>query len=517
MGKVIWKSTGEIKDGGSEQGESLWVRKEYRKESVDVNTESGEPKNQNLSVDVAVIGAGLVGILTAYKLMMAGKKVVVLERSEVGDGATKNTSAKITSQHDLIYDKLIKAKGKERAKEYAMANERAIFQYKEVIDNLDIDCGYEVLPSYIYTLDNEDKIRKEAEAARELGISAQFTKDVNLPFDVKAAVKFARQAQFNPLRFLDRLSKEVTVYNNEEITEIKDNGMITTRRGKIKAESVVIASHYPFINRTGYYFLKLHQERFYVNALKGWHKGENDSLGGMYLDGDPNGFSFRSYEGLLLLGTGGHRTGQTNPIDAYKKLEEARDNWYPSASIECAWSNQDCMTPDGVPYIGKYSSKLPRFYVATGFNKWGMTSSMAAATILRDAICKMDSPYKKVFYPQRLMLSGTKKMLQDTSIITVNLLSEKLKISSGQLDSIEQGGAGIIKQDGRKLGVYRDKEDQYYYVTTKCPHLGCSLAWNQNELTWDCPCHGSRFDYEGRLINNPATRDVFDSVCKRRS
>lgn len=514
--ETIWNENGTFESSGKERGESLWIQKQYRYEGQEGGEKVTRPSLQGeISTEVAVIGAGLAGVLTAYLLQQQGISVVVLECQEAGSGITKNTTAKVTSQHNLIYHKLMMYKGPERAWEYAAANQKAIEKYEEIINLLKIDCDFQRLPNYIYSLDNEVRIRQEVDAARKIGLPAVLIKETTLPFQVKAAIRFDRQAQFHPLKFLDAVAKTLTIYENTRVTEMKNDGLIITENGRVKAKSIVITTHYPFINVPGYYFFKMHQERQYVAALEGEDINRTARLDGMYLDADPNGFSFRNYKDYLILGGGTHRTGEYQPPDAYKVLEEAARRWFPNANIKYTWSNQDCMTPDSIPYIGRYSSITPNIYVATGFNKWGMTSSMVSAMIIGDMIMSRDNEFHKVFYPRRLMFSGSRVFVKDAAIITKSLLSEHLKISRDRLKEIEPGKAGIVMRGGEKIGVYRDNEDKYYFVTTKCPHLGCSLEWNQNELTWDCPCHGSRFDYTGKLINNPAMRDVFDA-CQRK-
>jgi len=502
--ETIWKENGTFEQSGIELGESLWVRPGVSRPSL----------QGDITTEIAVIGAGMAGILTAYLLQERGCQVVVLECKEAGSGITKNTTAKVTSQHGLIYHKLVTYKGEERAWEYAMANQKAVEKYEEIVSDLGIDCDFQILPNYIYTLDNEQRIKQEVEAARKLGLPAVMTKEVMLPFRVKAAARFEHQAQFHPLKFLDMIAKKLTIYENTRVTEVNNSGLITTDKGRVRAKSIVVATHYPFINVPGYYFFKMHQERQYVTALEGNDILTTGKLDGMYLDADPQGYSFRNYKDYLILGSGNHRTGKYKPLDAYAKLEEAAKRWYPNSHSRYAWSNQDCMTPDSIPYIGRYSAITPNIYVATGFNKWGMTSSMVSAMLITDMILVGKSEYQKVFYPRRLMMSGSKKFLEDAAIITISLLSEHLKVVRNSLNEIAPGKAGTIIKDGQKLGVYRDKKDKYYFVSTKCPHLGCSLEWNQNELSWDCPCHGSRFDYRGNLISNPAMRDVFDA-CQR--
>lgn len=514
---TIWKENGTFERNGQERGESLWIQKQFRYDGQERESRPKRPPLQGeINLEVAVIGAGLAGILTAYLLQERGISVAVIECKEAGSGITKNTTAKITSSHNLIYHKLMMYKGEARAWEYAAANQRAIEMYEEIIAKLEIDCDYQIMPNYIFTLDNEMKIKQEVEAARKVGLPAVLTKETTLPFPVKAAVRFDHQASFHPLKFLDAVADKVKIYEHTRVTEVQSNGLIITDQGRINAKSIVIATHYPFINVPGYYFFRMHQERQYVAALEGEDIDKKARLDGMYLDADPQGFSFRNYKDFLILGGGSHRTGEYNPLDAYGKLEQTAKEWYPNATIKYTWSNQDCMTPDSIPYIGRYSVNMPNIYVATGFNKWGMTSSMVSAMIITDLITDRKNEYQNVFNPRRLMLSGSRVFLKDAAIITVSLLSEHLRIPHDKLNEIEQGKAGVVLKDGQRIGVYRQSENQYFFVSTKCPHLGCSLEWNQNELTWDCPCHGSRFDYRGNLINNPAMRDVFDSCQRKR-
>lgn len=514
--RKIWKENGTFESSGKERGESIWIQKQFRYKQEDED-ESTKPSLQgDISTEVAVIGAGLAGVLTAYLLQERGIQTVVLECQEAGSGITKNTTAKVTSQHGLIFKKLITYKGVDRAREYALSNQLALEKFEEIVNQLEIDCDYEILPNYIYTLDNELKIKQEVEAAKKLGLPASFTKETTLPFQVKGAIRFERQAQFHPLKFIDAVAKRLTIYEHTRVTEIRTGGLIITDKGSVRAKSIVIATHYPIINVPGYYFFKMHQEREYATAIEGQDIINKAQLNGMYRDADPDGFTFRRYKDYLIFGSGKHRSGAYNPIDSYARIEAAAKKWYPDSNIKYAWSNQDCMTPDAIPYIGKYSVNTQNIYVATGFNKWGMTNSMVAGMIISDMITGKKNDYYKVYNPRRLMLSGSGVFLKDAAIITKSLLKEHMKIPHDKFSDIKVGKAGVINHDGERYGVYREAEDKYYFITTKCPHLGCSLEWNQNELTWDCPCHGSRFDFRGNLISNPAMRDVFDSCQRKR-
>ncbi|EHK2347183.1 FAD-dependent oxidoreductase [Clostridium perfringens] len=462
-----------------------------------------EALNKDIKTDVLVIGAGIAGILTAYMLKQNGRDVVLIDAAEIASGNTKNTTAKITSQHDLIYSKLITEFGEEKARQYAKANELAIKKYKEIIEDKRIECDFEEKPAYVYSLNEVDVLKEEVEAAKKLGIDAEFVQEANLPFKINGAVKFNNQAQFNPLKFLKGISNELVIYENTRALEIKEN-LVVTSGGNITANNIVVATHYPIMNTPGYYFMKMHQERSYVLAL------ENTSeIDGMYIDLNKEGYSFRTYNNLLLLGGISHRTGENEEGGSYDELRKVAKRLYPKAKEKYYWSAQDCMTIDGIPYIGRYSSETPNIYVATGFNKWGMTSSMVSAMIISDMILEKENDFSEIFSPRRFDLSLSINNIANDLIETAkNFIVQKVYIPSSEIEHIKNGHGGIIEYNGEKVGVYKNKEGKEFFVSTKCTHLGCQLSWNADELTWDCPCHGSRFDYKGRLIGSPATKDL---------
>ncbi|WP_415298026.1 FAD-dependent oxidoreductase [Clostridium perfringens] len=464
-----------------------------------------EALNKDIKTDVLVIGAGIAGILTAYMLKQKGRDVVVIDAAEIASGNTKNTTAKITSQHDLIYSKLITEFGEEKARQYAKANELAIKKYKEIIEDKRIECDFEEKSAYVYSLNEVDVLKEEAKVAKNLGIDAEFVQEVNLPFKIKGAVKFNNQAQFNPLKFLKGISNELVIYENTRALEIKEN-LVVTSGGNITANNIVVATHYPIMNAPGYYFMKMHQERSYVLAL------ENTSeIDGMYIDLNKEGYSFRTYNKLLLLGGISHRTGENEEGGSYDELRKVAKRLYPKAKEKYYWSAQDCMTIDGIPYIGRYSSETPNIYVATGFNKWGMTSSMVSAMIISDMILEKENDFSEIFSPRRFDLSLSINNIANDLIETAkNFIAQKVSIPSSEIEHIKNGHGGIIEYNGEKVGVYKNKEGKEFFVSTKCTHLGCQLSWNADELTWDCPCHGSRFDYKGRLIGSPATKDLVE-------
>lgn len=459
--------------------ESLW--------SKTTQLSKHETLSDDFRVQNVVIGAGIAGLLIAYLLQEKGQEVIVLEANEVASGQTQNTTAKITSQHGLIYHDMIKNSGKERAKGYAEANEAAIYKYREIITKEGIACHFEELPSFLYSVEEEgtQKLKQEAEAARELGIKAKYLDGeeiTELPFEVTGAVRFDHQAQFHPLEFIQEIAKKLTIYEHTNVLEV-DDYMVLTDKNVIVADNIIFATHYPFLIAPGYYFLRQHQSRSYALALEG--KDVPKRLKGMYYSIDRDGLSFRCADGKVILGGSSHRTGKYGAkkitdtgIDktGFSHLKQKAITCYNEAKIAAQWAAQDCMPHDKIPFIGRFSRKMEHWYVATGFQKWGMTSSMVAAMIISDMIVGKENPYMEVFAPQRLLLkAGSKDFLIDVG------------------ESI----CGLTK------GVFVKKD-------RKCRHMGCALIWNEDEGTWDCPCHGSRYSKDGKLIDNPAQKNLKD-------
>ncbi len=411
----------------------------------------------SIKTDVLIIGGGMCGILCAYFLKQRGIDYILAEANTIASGVTKNTTAKITSQHGLIYTKLIHDYGSEKAKMYLAANEDALHEYKKICKK--ISCDFEEKSAYTYSMTDSKKIEDEVNSVNSLGFKAEFREKLELPFDTHGAICFENQAQFDPLKFLSEISKDLNIYENTFIRDISPN-CATADSGEIFADRIIVCTHFPFINRHGSYFLKLYQHRSYVSALS-----NAQTLNGMYVDEDISGMSFRTQGNLLLVGGGSHRTGKDG--GSWKELDSFAKIYYPKSKTMYQWSTQDCMSLDSVPYIGRYSRRTPNLYVATGFNKWGMTSSMAGAKILCDMVTDKHNDLAEVFSPQR-------------SILKPQLLFNGMEAAKNLLTP----------------------------TSKRCPHLGCALKWNKYEHSWDCPCHGSRFEKDGTLIDNPATGDA---------
>ncbi len=410
----------------------------------------------DISTDVLIIGGGIAGILCAHALCERGVDYALVEADRICSGITADTTAKVTYQHGLIYDRIIKTYGREYAEMYLAAGRDALKEYRKLSEQ--IDCELEEKSSYVYSLSDTRKIEQELAALDKLGADAKLVKKLCLPLDTVGAVRIDRQAQLNPLKLLYGISRQLNIYESTKVLELAD-GLAITNRGKIRAKKIIIATHFPMLNKHGMYFLKLYQHRSYVLAL------ENAAdVDGMYIDESGRGLSFRNHGSLLLLGGGSHRTGKRG--GGYSELARFASNNYKQSREICRFATQDCMTLDGIPYIGRYSSKTENLYVATGFNKWGMTSAMSAALILADMVEGKRKDYAPVFSPQRSILHP--QLLVNVAESLLNILTP---------------------------------------TVPRCPHMGCALKYNKEEHTWDCPCHGSRFTESGKLIDNPATDD----------
>lgn len=472
--------------------ESIWSQYPLRKRSE---------LQGDLETEIAVIGAGMAGILTAYLLQKAGHRAVVLEAARIAGGQTRNTTAKITAQHGLIYQKLTAEQGTEEARLYAEASSEAVQAYRHIVEEKNIDCDFEEQSAYVYG-NHVSALKAEAEAARKLGLPASFTEHVPLPVSAAGAVRFSGQAQFHPLKFIGALAEELEIYENTPVRTVEDT-LLQTDHGAVQAKHIVFACHYPFVNFPGMYFARMHQERSYVLALE--HAAD---VHGMWIGAEKNGYSFRYYGNLLLLGGEGHRTGESSRGGRYAALERKAQEWFPESRVVARWSAQDCITPDSIPYIGRYADTRPNWYVATGFQKWGMTGSMVSAQLLRDLICGAENPYVSLFDPGRFDLSMVDGVMAEGGQAVKGLARRLFRLPEETAREIPAGHGGIVLLDGEKVGVYKEENGTLHTVDVRCPHLGCQLEWNPDEKSWDCPCHGSRFDFRGKLLSGPAQEDI---------
>ena len=523
---------------------------------------------QNIKTDICIIGGGLTGITTAYYLSKYKIKTVLIEKDEICKQTSGNSTAKITSQHGLIYKYLSDSKGTDFARKYYEANEDAIRNIKNIIDKENIECDFEYQPAYVFTGSIQDvqKIKDEVEAVKKFGGKAELVKaedielnklncdeyvendnqklkinvdnidkenlkiDANvvhermkevLPIKALCGIKFENQAQFNPYKYATSLAKicsesGIKIYEHTKAVDVDTEDddeyyVITLENGcKIKAKYLVIATKYPIVNIPGFYFIKMYQSTSYAIGIQ----TKDKLFEGMYINSEEPTISLRTAkygnEYLLIVAGFDHKTGaQIDLSNSYKYLEEIALNIYPKGKVKYYWNTEDCITLDKIPYIGEFSNIWNNCYVATGFNKWGITSSNIAAKIITDKILGEENEYEEIFKSTRL--EPIKNIKEVTNMVkeSVNsLVVKKLEIPQEEANQIQEGEGKIVEINGQKIGIYKDKTGQIFKVNPVCKHLGCELSWNNLDKTWDCPCHGSRYDYKGNLIYGPSVKGL---------
>lgn len=442
--------------------------------------------DKDIEADVCIIGAGITGISTAYNLIKAGKSVVVLEKDLVVSHTTGGSTGKITSQHGLIYKYLCETFDKEYAQKYYNANEKALKNIEEIINTENIDCDFEKKSAYVYTQSGTemDKIKQEVEYTKKIGANSSFATEIDLPLKIVGAIKFENQAQFNPVKYVNGLinvivNKKGKIFENSKVIDIEEKNkeyIVSTENGKVIAKNVVVATRYPIINFPGYYFLKMYQSTSYAMIFD-----TNTDLvaEGFYINSEQPTISLRTVKSgnknLLFIVGYDYKTGSEIIGNPFEYLESKVTRMYPSAKKIASWTAEDCISLDKIPYIGNFSKIMNNIYVATGFNKWGISTSNIAADIITDKIMGRKNEYEDIFKSSRL---------------------NPIKNKDEMLNMIKESGNGII------LRKVKDAPNP------NCTHLGCTLSWNPIEETWDCACHGSRFTEDGKIIEGPAIKDL---------
>ena len=523
---------------------------------------------ENIKTDICIIGGGLTGLSTAYNLSKYKIRTVLLEKDEICKQTSGNSTAKITSQHGLIYKYLTDSKGQDFARKYYEANENAIRNIKNIIDKEGIDCDLEYQPAYVFTQKVQDvqKIKDEVEAVNNFGGKAKFieAKDIEinklnsveyvenqgeklkisgdniekenfnlerdvvkermkqvLPIKAIAGIEFENQAQFNPYKYGNALAKicsdsGIKIFEHSKVIDVDTEDedeyyIITLENGfKIKAKYVVITTKYPIVNIPGFYFVKMYQSSSYAIAMQ----TKQRLFEGMYIDSEEPTISLRTAkfgdEYLLIVVGFDHKTGaQIDLSNSYRYLEEVAKSLYSEGKIKYHWNTEDCITLDKIPYIGNFSNLWENAYVATGFNKWGITTSNIAAEIITDKILGQENEYEEIFKSTRL--EPIKNIKEVTNMVkeSVNsLVAKKLELPQEEANQIQNGEGKIVEVNGQKIGIYKNNEGEIYKVNPVCKHLGCELSWNNLDKTWDCPCHGSRYDFKGNLIYGPSVKNL---------
>jgi len=489
---------------------------------IDLANTTNYPKlNKDIVSDVCIIGGGLTGVVSAYLLSKQGLKVVLVEKDKIGMGVSAYTTAKVTSQHDIFYSYLMEEFGAVFAKKYLDANEAAIELVQNIITEENINCDFEKQDSYVFTQSANEikKIETEADSLKALGVKSEYVKEIPLPIKVLSAVKFPNQAQFHIRKYilgiLNSIEKNAQIYENTKVIDLKqqkDKCITYLENNKIISKYAIIASHYPVINFPGYHFLKMYQDRSYIIMVD---PKEDVPANGMYITSESPKRSIRTVlhngKRLLLVSGSEHKVGANDVIldNRYKELEDYIKTIYPNSETLYKWSNQDCISLDKVPYIGEFSKFMPNIYVATGYKKWGMSTAHVAAQIITDKILGNENIYSEVFNSRRL--NPIRNYTEFGNIIkqtTYSWVLNRITPPTEVYENLKPGTGGVVKYEGKKLGIYKDENGEVFAVKPYCGHLGCELSWNNLEKTWDCPCHGSRYDYKGRYIIEPTTKNL---------
>ena len=494
----------------SEGGPSFWLG---TTPETDYPSLAGE-----VEVDVAVVGAGIMGITTAALLKRAGRSVALLESKRIVHGATGYTTAKVTAGHGVIYGDLIDKFGEDGARTYAEAQQAAIEQIADLATD---DAEFERRPNFVYadTAEDAEQLRQEADAEQRVGLPATFTRETPLPFEVAGALRLENQAQFHPRKYLLPLAASIPgdgshVFEHTRVQDASDGEpcTVTAENGTVRARDVVIATHLPILDR-GLFFAKAHPHRSYAIGAP---IGAADAPDGMFINaGQPTRSirTMRDGDALYLnVGGEGHKPGRVDDEPRrYDALEEfLRRHWPGAGDVEYRWSTMDYLPLDRMPYVGRLRRRSKHVFTGTGFQKWGMTNGTVAAMILADRILGRENGWAHVFESKRWHpRASTLKFVKENGSVGARYARDWLRLARGpSADDLRPGEGAVTRVRGRKTALYRDESGRLHASSPVCRHLYCIVDWNPAERSWDCPCHGSRYSGEGRVIQGPTTRDL---------
>jgi glycine/D-amino acid oxidase-like deaminating enzyme/nitrite reductase/ring-hydroxylating ferredoxin subunit len=469
----------------------------------------------DISVDVAVIGGGIVGITTARALKDLGRTVAVIEARKAGRQVTGRSTAKITSQHKIIYQTLERKFGEDRARLYAEAQQTAIQQIQSFASRYGIDCDIEPKPAYTYTRDEQyvRQIETEVEAAQRFGLPASLVHKTDLPFDVLAAIRFENQAQFHPTKYVAGLAQTIPgdgchVFENSRAIDWEPTRVVTDQ-GIVSARLVVMATHLPLGQVGGYYAQVFPYAEPVIAAKIG------RAPHGMYINVERPGHSIRTHtlengEVYGIVAGTAFKPGHTDEErEHFEEIERWLTENFDAGPIEYRWVNEDYTSMDNAPFIGWSSSLRDGYLVATGFRAWGISNGTAAGMILADLAVGQKSRWLELFDASRVKpIAGGPRFLKENVEVAAHLVSGYLSRKPRSLDELAPGEAAIMKIDGENVAAFKDEQDRVHAVSAVCSHMGCIIGWNETDRTWDCPCHGSRFELSGEVIHGPATKPL---------
>lgn len=474
-----------------------------------------------IDVDVAIAGAGIVGVTTALLLKRAGLRVALLDMDRVGHGVTGYTTAKVSATQGLKYQQIESSHGQDTARVYAKANQRGLELILDIVDQEGIDCDLERKANYVYVEQSSERssIEKEVEASRRAGLTTELVTETSLPFPVVAALRHPDQAQFHPLKYLAALVDLIDgdgsfVFENSRVTGVKEDTRCrfeTDVGPGVVCDYAVIATNYPFTDRS-LMFARVHPSRSYAIAGPVPADVMPD---GMFISGEQPTRSVRTIpengRTLLMVGGEGHKVGRDyDTRERYATLRSWASERFGMEEFPYEWSSQDGSTIDQLPYAGTYRRSSDRVFTATGFSKWGFTNGSVASEIIADAILARPNAFAATYDPHRVTLSASaKKAVMENSEVAMHWTRDRIAHPQrGEVETLALGEAAVMGGPLGPVGVHRDDEGNLHCVSAVCTHLACTVTWNTAERSWDCPCHGSRFDFKGRVLQGPAVKDL---------
>jgi glycine/D-amino acid oxidase-like deaminating enzyme/nitrite reductase/ring-hydroxylating ferredoxin subunit len=488
-----------------ERNPSLWVA---------TTDDAGYPQlGGDDRADVVVVGAGITGLTTARLLVEAGASVIVVDAGPVAAGATGYTTAKVTSLHGITYGQLVDRFDEERARGYGSANEAAIAEVARLVEADGIDCAFERRAHVVYTTDpgSVATVEREVELGRSLGLPASPDDGSELPFAVAAAIRFDDQAQMHPREYCLGLARAITagggrIYEHTRVRSIDADRTILTDQGVLRGDAVVVATHLP-INVMGAYFARAEPLRSYAISVE-LPEGRPEQ---MYLSTDSPTRSLRTAGDHLIVGGEGHKVGDAHDTNEhYRALEQWAGTYFGAAPVRHRWSAQDWSSADGIPYIGRMAGHDEGVFVGTAFRKWGMTHGTVAAMIIRDLISGRDNPWVEVYDATRVApKQSIKGIISENVQAAKHFVGDRLATKPREaIEELQPGEGTVVHVHGSAVAAFRGDDGAVKAVSAVCTHLGCHVAFNPAERSWDCPCHGSRFTVDGEVIEGPATADL---------